>query len=156
VAAGRRGWLPALAASRRARVAGWLALVLGPLALAGVLVAGGALQGRGLDQVAGGWNGPALGYASWEQLVGLGLALGSLSFCLRRLNDATPLARWLSARSFGVYLLHPVFLVLGAVVLRRWPLDPFLKVSLLTGTGLTASFLASDLVRRVPGVRDFL
>ena len=156
VAAGRHGWLAALAASRRARVAGWLALGLGPLAFFGVLVAAGLPQGRGLDKIVGGWNLPALGYATWEQLTGLGLALGSLSFCLRRLNEATPLARWLSARSFGVYLLHPVFLVLITVFLRRWPLDSFLKVSLLTGTGLALSFLASDLARRVPGIRQFL
>jgi glucans biosynthesis protein C len=156
VAAARHGWLAALAAARRARVAGWLALVLGPPALAGVLVAAGMLQGRGLDKVVGGWNLPALGYAAWEQLTGLGLALGFMSFCLRRLNEATPLARWLSARSFGVYLLHPVVLVLLTVFLRRWPLDPFLKVSLLTGTGLALSFLASDLARRVPGIRQFL
>jgi glucan biosynthesis protein C len=156
VAAGRHGWLPALAAARRARVAGWMAVLLGPLALAGVLVASGVLRGRGLDRVVGGWTWPALGYAAWEQLTGLGLALGSLSFCLRRLNRPTPLARWLSARSFGVYLLHPVFLVLGAVALRRWALDPFLMAAILMAIGLTLSFLASDLARRIPGIRQFL
>ena len=80
-----------------------------------------------------------------------------MSFCARRLDRATPLSLWLSGRSFGVYLFHPVVLVLLTLGLRKvgW-VNPFLNTALLTATGLVASFGVADLARRVPGVRAFL
>jgi fucose 4-O-acetylase-like acetyltransferase len=156
VAAARGGWLVSLARSRFARRAGWAALVLGPLALAGVLVAAGVLKGKGTAGISGGWHPEALGMAAWEQLAGLGLGLGALAFCSGRLNVSTPLARWLSERSFGVYVFHPVVLILFTIWLRQLDADPFFKVSILTAAGLAGSFLVSDLARRVPGLRVIL
>jgi len=157
VAAARGGWLEALACSSRARWAGWLGLGLGPLALATVLFAGGLLRGQPFDDFRGGFGVRSLGLCAWEQLAGLGLGLGALSFCARRLDRATPLSLWLSGRSFGVYLFHPVVLVLLTLGLRKvgW-VNPFLNTALLTATGLVASFGVADLARRVPGVRAFL
>lgn len=154
--AARDGWLAVLARSRAAKVAGWMGLVLGPLALAGVLFAGGIIRRGNGDIFAGGWNLPALGYAAWEQFAGLGLGLGALAFCSGKLNQATRLSRWLSERSFGVYLFHPVILVLATLALRRIDANPFFKVSLLTGAGLVGSFLVADLARRIPGLRKIL
>jgi len=156
VEASKGGWLQAIARSALARRAGWAALVLGPVALAAVLMGAGVAQGKGLDTLVGGWKLPALGLAAWEQLAGLGLGLGALSFCSRRLDQSTALSRWLADRSFGVYLLHPVALVLLTVAFRPLQADPFLKVSLLTGAGLGVSYMASDLVRRVPLFRAML
>jgi len=155
-AAARGGWLVGLARSRFARRAGWAALVLGPAALAGVLVAAGVLKGRGTAGISGGWHPEALGMAAWEQLTGLGLGLGALAFCSAKLDVATPLARWLSERSFGVYVFHPVVLVLFTLWLRPLDADPFFKVSILTAVGLAGSYLLSDLARRVPGLRSIL
>jgi glucan biosynthesis protein C len=155
-AAARRGWLQPLARSRLARRAGWMGLLLGPPALAGVLVAGGVLKGAGMDAFAGGWRPEAFGLAAWEQLAGLGLGLGALAFCSGKLNVATPLARWLSERSFAVYLFHPVVLIAATMALRRLDADPFFKVSILTAAGLAGSFLIADAARRIPGLRAIL
>lgn len=156
IAAARAGWLQPLARSRLARRAGWSALILGPPALAGVLYAGGAATTGNFDAYVGRWHWAALGYASWEQLTGVGLGLGALSFCSGELDRSTRLARWLSARSFAVYLFHPPLLVGLTLVLRRVELDPFFKVSILTAAGLAASFLVADLARRLPGLRAIL
>ncbi len=156
VAAARGRWLVALARSRFARRAGWTGLVLGPFALAGVLAAAGVLRGSGMAALSGGWHPEALGLAAWEQLAGLSLGLGALAFCSGRLDVSTPLARWLSERSFGVYLFHPVVLVLLTVLLRPLDTNPFFKVSILTAAGLAGSFLVSDLARRVPGLGAIL
>ncbi len=157
LAAARGGWLETLARSARARWAGWLALGLGPLALAAVLAAGGLLHGQSFDGFRGGFGLRSLGLCAWEQLTGLGLGLGALSLCARRLDRATPFWRWLSDRSFGVYLLHPVVLVLLTLGLRKTGMvNPFLNAALLTATGVTASFAVADLARRVPGARAFL
>jgi glucan biosynthesis protein C len=156
VASARGGWFQLLARSALARRAGWLGLILGPVALAAVLLAGGILRGKGLDEFAGGWHLAALGLAAWEQLAGVGLGLGALAFCSAELDKPTPLTSWLADRSFGVYLFHPVVLVLCTLALRRLPTDPFLMVSMLTAAGLAGSFILADLARRIPGLRAIL
>jgi len=156
VAAARGGWLQPLARSARARRAGWMGLILGPVALAAVLVMGGVLKGEGFGKFVGGWNLSALGLATWEQLAGVGLGLGALAFCSGELAKSTPLSRWLAARSFGVYLFHPVVLVLITLALRPLDVDPYLKVSMLTAAGLAGSLIVADLARRIPGFRAIL
>jgi peptidoglycan/LPS O-acetylase OafA/YrhL len=121
-----------------------------------VLVAAGVLKGKGTAGISGGWHPEALGLAAWEQLAGLGLGLGALAFCSGKLDVTTPLARWLSERSFGVYVFHPVVLILFTVWMRPFDANPFFKVSILTAAGLAGSFLFSDLARRVPGLRAIL
>jgi fucose 4-O-acetylase-like acetyltransferase len=156
VAAARGGWLATLARSPLARRAGWTGLILGPLGLAALLVLGGAARGRGFEAYVGGWHWAAFGYASWEQLTGLALGLGFLAFCAAELDQPTRLSRWLADRSFAVYLFHPAVLVALTLALRPLELDPFIKVSLLTATGLAGSLIVADLARRLPGLRAIL
>jgi peptidoglycan/LPS O-acetylase OafA/YrhL len=153
VAAARGRWLQALARSALARRAGWAALILGPVALALVLVEMGVLRGAISRDFAGGWNPTALAFAAWEQLAGLGLGLGALAFCSGKLDVSTTLSRWLSERSFGVYLFHPPILILIGIAMRPLAADPFFKVSLLTAACLVASYLVSDIARTIPGLR---
>jgi len=153
LAAARQGWLPALAASAAARRAGWIALVGGPLVLLALLVAGGK---GGLETFRGGWHWQALGLAVWEQLTGVGLSLGLLSFFSRRCNRETPRLRWLGDRSFAVYVLHPPVIIALYLAFRGLPDNPYLLAALLTATGLVASYALADLARRVPGLRAIL
>ncbi len=156
VAAARGGWLQPLARSALARRSGWAALVLGPVALSAVLFGSGALKGSGAGALLGGWHLASLAFCGWEQMAGLGLGLGALAFCSGKLDITTPLSSWLSRRSFGVYLLHPPVLVALTIAMRPLDIDAFFKVSLLTGAGLTVSFLLSDLAGRVPGLSAIL
>lgn len=156
LAAGRHQWLDDLAAARRARIAGWFGLIGGPILLATVLTLGGPLPERGLNPYAGGWHGQAFGLAMWEQLAGLGLSLGMLALFRARLNGDSAIARWLSERSFGVYVLHAPILVALTPLLRPLHANPFVNVSLLTALGLAASYAAADIARRIPGLRAIL
>jgi hypothetical protein len=156
VAAARGNWLQPLARSGAAGRAGWAGLFGGPVVLSAILVAAGFLAGHPSERLGGGWNPWALALASWEQLTGTCLALGALAFCSARLDRPSRVGTWLSDRSFGVYLFHPVVLVLFTVALRPVAVDPFVKVSLLTSLGLLGSFLVADLARRLPGVRAFI
>ena len=153
VAAARNGWLQPLARSALARRAGWTALVLGPFALAAVLVASGVLKGVDPGNLKGGWHLASLEFSSWEQWVGLGLGLGALAFCSGKLDRSAPAWRWLSDRSFGVYLFHPPLLVLLAVAFRTLEIGLAPKVVLLTAAGLAASLVVADTARRIPGLR---
>ena len=152
--AARHGWLLPLAVSRRARTAGWLALVGGPLALLALLAAG--MQGAPKEAFFGGWHWPALGLAVWEQLTGLGLALGALALFSRRLHSDQPGWRWLGERSFAVYVLHAPVLVALAMLFRKLPYHLYGLVALLTLTSLVGSFALADLARRIPGLRAIL
>ena len=156
VAAGKHGWLEALATSRQARLAGWLGAIGGPLVLATVAVVGGPMPESGVNPYAGGWNVRAFALASWEQFAGLGLALGLLAWFHRRCDFAGPVARWLSDRSFAVYLLHAPVLVALTPWLRPAAIHPFLGAALLTATGLMVSFAIADLAKRMPGLRRIL
>lgn len=156
VMARRGGWLPALVESGWARRAGWLGVLGGPVGFGLLLWLGGPPAEGGPSSYDGGWHGQAFGLAAWEQLTGLCLGLGVMALFARRWNQAHPWLSWGSERAFGVYVLHTPILVGLTPVLRS--LDPNLawRVLVLTVLGLIVSFLASDLVRRVPWVRSVL
>lgn len=153
--ASRHRWLDALAISRRARTAGWLALIGGPTFLLALLFFGAPADGQ-LEVFFGGWTGQAFGLAIWEQLAGLGLSLGLLALFSSKFNFDTPALRWLADRSFAVYVLHAPVLVALMMLFRALPQNPYLLAALLTFTGLLASYLLADLARRLPGFRSIL
>jgi glucan biosynthesis protein C len=152
--AARQGWLVPLASSHQARIAGWLALIGGPLTLL-ALLAFGAKHGT-VEMFFGGAHWQACGLAIWEQLTGLGLALGALTLFSRRCNAHSSVQRWLADRSFGVYLLHAPVLVALAMLFRSLPYHLYGLVALLTIAGLVVSYGLADLARRVPGLRAIL
>ena len=156
VAAGRNGWLEALANSPRARVAGWLGVTAGPALLVLLLALGGPPPESGPYRYEGGANWRAFGLALWEQLAGLGLGLGMLALFRRQWTQAGCVARWLSDRSFGVYVLHAPVLVALTPLLRPLDAGPFSKALLLTLLGVGASFAAAEIAHRVPGLRRVL
>ena len=156
VAAGKHEWLEALAKSSRARIAGWVGVVGGPLVLAVLALLGGPPPENGHDPYAGGWNLRAFALAAWEQFAGLGIALGLLAWFHHRFNFSRPVLTWLSERAFAVYMLHAPVLVVLTPLLRPVAINPFLGAVLLTLTGLVASFLVADVARRVPGLRRIL
>jgi glucans biosynthesis protein C len=158
VAAARSGWLDALVTSRRARVAGWMALIVGPLVQLTVMILGGEIHKEGeiAYPYAGGFHWQAAAIAAWEQFSGLGLALGLMAWFRAKGNDASPLARWLSDRSFGVYVLHTPVLVAITPLLRPLHADIYDSALILTAVGLALSYLAADLAKRTPGLRAIL
>lgn len=156
VMAGRRRWLESLARAPRARVAGWLGLVGGPFVLAGIVLVGGPPPENGPNLYVGGWNTRALALAAWEQFAGLGLALGSLGWFLRRWNNTGRFAAWLSERSFAVYMLHAPVLVALTPLIRPAVFNPFAGAVLLTVVGVIVSYLVADLAKRLPGLRQIL
>ncbi len=152
--AARHGWLVPLAQSARARRAGGLALVGGALAMLVLLLVGS--RHAPIEAFFGGVHWQALGLAVWEQLNGLGLALGALTLSARFFNHETRALRWLADRSFGVYVLHAPVLVALAMAFRALPYHLYGLVVLLTLAGLALSFALADVARRVPGLRSIL
>ena len=153
VAAARHGWLLTLAGSAQARRAGWLTLFLSPVVLLTLLLRGMNVKA---EDFFGGWHWQAFGLSVWEQLAGAGLSLGLLALFSAKLNRDSTALRWLSDRSFAVYVLHAPVLVALYLVLRPLPDQPMALALLLTLTGLIASYALADFARRVPGLRKIL
>lgn len=150
----RRDALRSLAASPLARRAGCIAVIGGPLLLGAVVALGGPMPEHGVNPFFGGWHWQALGLALWEQVTGVALGLGAIGFCARYLNQDGPALRWLSDRSFGVYVFHAPVLVALTMLMLPLQASRFLLAALLTAAGLLASYLVADLIRRVPGLRS--
>lgn len=156
VAAGAHGWLESLALSKRARVAGWLGLIGGPVLLAMVAWLGGPPPEHGPSPYDGGWNWQAFGLAAWEQLMGLCLSLGLLAWFYHHANASGRVAAWLSDRAFAVYVLHAPVLVALTPLIRPVAVNPFTGAAVLTVAGLVGSFLVADAAKRLPGLREIL
>jgi len=156
VGASKYGWLEKLAISRYASVAGWLGVMGGPLVFTTMVIVGGPPPESGPNLYTGGWNWRAFALAAWEQFTGLALALGLLAWSNRRCNYSGRVARWLSGRSFAVYMLHAPVLVALTPLIRPAVVNPFVGAALLTLSGLVMSFLAAEVARRVPGLKQIL
>jgi peptidoglycan/LPS O-acetylase OafA/YrhL len=155
LAAAQHGWLAALATSATARRAGWLALIGGPLLLVTVMATGGPISPQH-NPYFGGWTLQSLGLSFWEQLAGLGLALGVLSWFSRRLDRTAAGLTWLGDRAFGVYVFHAPVLVALTMAFRPLGLNPFALAAALTVTTLAATYVLADVARRIPGLRAIL
>ena len=144
----RGGTLDELAQSSVAKRAGWLALVGGPIVLGVILFCMRSSIVPGVEPpILGGWNGFAVAYATWEQFSGVGLALGSLALVRRFWPNQTAWSDWLSARSFGVYVLHAPVIIALAVLFKGYSANPFVNAIILSITGISGSYLVADLAR---------
>lgn len=155
IRARKQGWLDAFLDSSLARHAWIVGLVLGPLFLALLLVAGGLPPPSGPMPYAGGWNSQAAGLAAWEQVTGTALGIACLHFFRTHVSKPTAMRTWLSDRAFGVYVFHAPILVALTLALRPLQTGAWLQMFTLTATGLIASFIVADLVRRIPCLRRF-
>jgi len=149
VVVSRRNALQMIAVSSIARKAGWMALLLGPMALITITAISGSDMSKNPPPIFGGWNWEAFAMAMWEQSTGLGLALGSMALCARFFSSDSVKMRWLSDRSFGVYLLHTPILVGLALLFSSIHAPLILMISLLTITGWIASFAVADVAKRL-------
>lgn len=150
----RHGWLIQIASSSYARTAGWLALFGGPLLLLAIIIIGAKTTPP--EAFFGGWHWQSFAYAVWEQFAGVGLSLGLLVLFSRKCNIESKSLRWLSDRSFGVYVFHAPVIIALAMLFRSFPQNIYVLVALLTFTGLAASYAVADIGRRLPGLRSIL
>jgi glucan biosynthesis protein C len=157
IIADRKGWFEALVVSKHARLAGWLGLIIGPVFLVGLVTAGGPPPQEGTIIYSGGWNPWAFGLAFWEQLTGLAIGLGIMSWFYRFGSSTHSFATWLSRRSFGVYMLHSPIMVAFTPMCNSIADESRLIAALvLTITSLVASYVTTDLIIRIPGLNKFI
>ena len=157
VIADRQGWFESLVQSGPARKAGNIAIIAGPVFLILLVAAGGPPPQEGPIKYSGGMNPWAFGLAFWEQLTGLAIGLGIMSWFYRNGNLSHPVARWLSDRSFGVYMLHsPIMVALTPMCDSIADVSRLVAANVLTVVTLIGSFIAADLAKRIPILKRML
>jgi glucan biosynthesis protein C len=152
----RHDWLNKIATDLQAKKIGIFALVVGPLAWLGIVIAMLPAIKRGSLPLNGGWNAFALSYAVWEQMTGFGLAVGAMALCARKLNRRTKISGWLSDRSFAVYFLHPPILIALTLWVQPIRTSALSMAVALTVLATVASFAIADLARRIPLLKEIL
>lgn len=151
--AARGRWLTSLAATPHAARAGVVTIIVAPIVLLATLILG--ISG-GPAAYNGGLHWQAFTLAMWEQVTGVGISLGLLAWFSRRINQETPLRRWLADRSFAVYVLHTPVLIALYLAFRRLPDIPLALAGLMVVTGLLLSYALAAVAKRIPGLRAIL
>jgi len=151
IAAWRYDWLRQLT-WKKART-GIIAMVIAwPLMPIGIAVAH-TLYGAGKANFSGGLSWTAILYALWEPFVAWGLIAAWLLLFRARMNQASAFWNWLNRRAYAVYIIHPPVLVAIALLLHGWVAPALVKFAIVGLLASAATWLASDPLVRLPGVR---
>jgi len=95
----------------------------------------------------------AIFWAMWEPFVAWGLIAASLLLFRRYANRKTALWSWLDRRAYAAYIIHPVVLVGVTLLLRPWIAPALIKWACAASVALAATWLLSDPLVRLPGLR---
>jgi fucose 4-O-acetylase-like acetyltransferase len=152
VAAWRNGWLGKL----EWRTA-WSSVVVSCVAWPVLPVAAAifAREGRDASSVRG-FGGANIALAFWEPLVAFGLIAALLLLFRRYSNEPGAVWDWLGRRAYAVYFIHPLTLVAVCMMLRHVGLPALVKFAVAGVLGCVASWLAGDVLVRLPGLRRIL
>jgi fucose 4-O-acetylase-like acetyltransferase len=112
-----------------------------------------ALNGSVMSNFSGGLSWPAILYASWEPFVAWGLIAAWLLLFRARMNQPSAFWTWLNRRAYAVYIIHPPVLVGIALLLHVWAAPALVKFAVVGTLACIATWLLSDPLVRLPGVR---
>jgi hypothetical protein len=105
---------------------------------------------------AGGWTARAASYAFFEPFFAWGIILGLLWLFNSYCNSPRAWASFLSARAYGVYIIHPPVLVVVTRSLSHWGAPVLIKLVAAGTIGCAASVAVASLILLVPGARRVL
>jgi peptidoglycan/LPS O-acetylase OafA/YrhL len=152
IAAWRYDWLRQL--SRKNARTGIIAFVIAwPLMPVGGAIAS-AMNGAGKSNFSGGLSWTAILYALWEPFVAWGLIAAWLLAFRRYMNQPSAFWAWLNRRAYAVYIIHPPVLVGIALLLHGWAAPALVKFGVVGLLACIATWLLSDPLVRLPGLRS--
>jgi surface polysaccharide O-acyltransferase-like enzyme len=99
----------------------------------------------------GGWSLPALIYAVFDPLFAWGVVM-ALLHGFRRLSALGPVGRAMARGAYGVYVVHPLFVVGVAIALRDVDAPPLAKFLVTGSLAALASWLLIFVCLKLPGV----
>ena len=110
----------------------------------------------GLTPFIGGLHWQAVFYAFWEQMAGVMIITGLLWIFSQWFNTQGSVARAMAGDSYTMYIIHPVILILLAIVLAGFALPSLAKFAVVLPLAICLSFLLAHLIRSIPGVKRVL
>ncbi len=150
VAAGRRGWLEAIA-PRTARRCG-LAALAAALALPAVLAAGGFFTAS-KDAFAGGLAWQAIAIIAVEATLAPCACIYLIWLFKHHFDHQGALGRRLAPAAYGAFLLHPPVIVGLALAIQHLAIPVGLKLTVVLSAGICASFGLGIVATRVRAAR---
>jgi glucan biosynthesis protein C len=150
---GRRGLLEAIPA-KAGRTWLWLSVAIGLPLWAGLLIAGGALDG---NQAAfmGGMHWQAAGFALWESFFCVAFSLGLLTLYRERVKAANRVTGLLAYTGFGAYTFHAPILVGVSILIIPVTIHPLAKALIAASAAWVGSVAFAWVVRKIPVVGRF-
>jgi hypothetical protein len=106
--------------------------------------------------VEGGWNGMAVIYAFWEPFLAWGVVLALLALFQERFAVLSDLGRRLSARAYGMFIVHPPILVGVALAWASVPAPSLLKFIATSCLTCWLCYLLVGLLLTLPGAKRIL
>jgi len=149
----RNNWL----ASIDGRSTKWLKIGLGVLILLlPVMMVSGEDPIYGFEFFMGGLYWQAAAYATWESFMCVVVSMILLQVFMKKYNNQGKLTAGMSASAYTVYIIHPVVLVIGSILLLSLPLHPLLKFALLVPFGILITFPFAGVIKKLPVLRNIL
>lgn len=112
-----------------------------------------ALNGPGKSNFGGGLSWTAILYALWEPFVAWGLIALWLLVFRARMNQPSAFWAWLNRRAYTAYIIHPPVLVGISLLLHGWAAPALVKFGVVGLLACAATWLITDPLVRLPGVR---
>jgi surface polysaccharide O-acyltransferase-like enzyme len=150
IVSSRNSWFENLALINTRR---WLTITVTMIAvvlpLLHVLKASAGVDDYSVD---GHFHWMSLLFAEWEQITGISIIVSVLGIASRKLNQQTSFGKILARTSYGVYILHPLVLVVLALLAQRIQIEPLIKLVFVFPLAVVCTYLLSYVLTRVPGV----
>jgi hypothetical protein len=105
-----------------------------------------AFEGRGTWQ--------SLLTAVWEQLIGISIMFALLGIGRQKWNFATPLLQKMARSAYATYIIHPLFVISIALLLKNWAVNPAIKLLMAAPAAVVCSFFIAGLLVKLPGVKN--
>lgn len=153
IAASRNKWLDDIGSSKGKR---WRRLAL-VLVLAFPLLYGvKTITNSPLESFQGNSTWQSSLAAIWEQLTGISIIMALLATAKFKWNYTTPLLKSAARAAYATYILHPLVVVVVALVLKPLQIEPALKFLIAAPVVVPMSFLLGSFVTKLPVVKNIV
>ncbi len=102
----------------------------------------------------GGGKWQSLVAAVGEQLTGIAIMVAMVGICKQKWNNSTPLLQKLARSAYTTYIIHPLFVIAAALLLKTWTVDPALKLLVVAPIAVVSSFFVAMLLVKLPGIKN--
>lgn len=120
-----------------------------------VFYVGGAVE-NGTEPFMGGLGWQSFLFCIWEQMVGVGMIIGLIGIFKEKYNEQSSQLKIASASAYTVYIIHPLILVVGALMIKNLEMDSTFKFLILAPVVLLICFKMANVIRKFPYLRQVL